>query len=284
MPIKLNKEDLRIIKNAELKIVAEIDRICRKYEIRYSIIGGTLLGAIRHKGFIPWDDDIDLIMVRQDYDKFLKVAIDELGRDFFIANYEKTPTIGEPFTKVMMKETIMKEEFIGDSNAPSGIFVDIFPLDVEPDSKVKKIVHRYTNYILRKKILIKSGYNFNKHGIKKILYDLLNVFTFSSKKKLIKRYRRNQIRYKENQSLNYVSLCGLYGYEKETLPRKWFDEYIFLEFENIKLMALKNYDEILVHYFGDYMKLPPKEQQINKHTVIELDLSKLGGRKIKGEA
>lgn len=279
MSIVLTEEDLQLVKCAALKIVKEINDICLRNDIKYSMIGGTLIGAVRHQGFIPWDDDIDLMMERNEYDKFLNIAERELSKDFYIANHEHTPCIGVSFTKIMMKNTTMREGFTGSSDAPAGVFVDIFPIDNAPESKVLKILQRYKNYSLQKRIFIKSGYNFEKTGIKKIIYDMLRVFTLESKSNLIKKYRKNQTRYNKCNATEYVSLCGVYGYDKETIPKQWVSEYTFLEFEGLKLMAFKEYDKILKHYFGDYMKLPPENERVNKHTVDELDLRILGGRK-----
>lgn len=279
MSITLNEQDLQIIKSAELRIVNEINQICLRNNIKYSMIGGTLIGAVRHHGFIPWDDDIDLMMERSEYERFLSIAEKELSAEFYIADYEHTPSIGEPFTKIMMKNTIMKEDFTGSSNAPAGIFVDVFPVDNAPKPRIFKTIQRYKNYSLRKKILIKSNYCFGKTGVKKIIYDVLERFTFESKQDLIRKYRNNQTKYNHRNTAEYVSLCGAYDYNRETLPKQWLSEYIFLEFEGLKLMAFKDYDKILRHYFGNYMELPPENERICRHTVAELDLSQIGGRK-----
>ncbi|CDC95153.1 licD family protein [Roseburia sp. CAG:380] len=279
MSITLNEQDLQIIKSAELRIVNEINQICLRNNIKYSMIGGTLIGAVRHHGFIPWDDDIDLMMERSEYKRFLNIAEKELSEEFYIADYEHTPSIGEPFTKIMMKNTVMKESFTGSSNAPAGIFVDIFPVDNAPQSKLFKTIQRYKNYILRKKILIKSNYCFGKTGVKKFIYDTLERLTFESKSDLVRKYRNNQIKYNYRNTTEYVSLCGAYDYNRETLPKRWLSEYTFLEFEGQKLMAFKEYDKILRHYFGDYMKLPPENERICRHAVAELDLRQIGGRK-----
>lgn len=279
MSITLNEQDLQIIKNAELRIVNEINQICLRNNIKYSMIGGTLIGAVRHHGFIPWDDDIDLMMERSEYERFLSISEKELSEEFYIADYEHTPSIGEPFTKIMMKNTVMRECFTGSSNAPAGIFVDIFPVDNAPESKIFKTIQRYKNYSLRKKILIKSDYRFGKTGVKKIIYDALGKFTFESKSDLVRKYRNNQTKYNHRNTAEYVSLCGAYDYNRETLPKQWLSEYIFLEFEGQKLMAFRDYDKILRHYFGDYMKLPPENERICRHAVAELDLRQIGGRK-----
>lgn len=278
MEIQLLETDLNIIRKIELDIVSEIDRICRKHDIRYSMIGGTLLGAVRHKGFIPWDDDIDLMMTRPEYDKFLAAAKTDLDSRFQLANYEETPSIGEPFTKIMARNTVLRERFIGKSEAPCGVFADIFPFDASPDNWLSQMAHRFRNYTLRKKILIRSGYDFNKHGLKKFAYDLIRISTFSSKQMLIKKYRINQTKYSGKNVRNVVSLGGNYGYKKDLIPAEWFSEYLYLDFEDIQLMSVKEYVKVLEHYFGDYMRLPPENERVNKHKVAELDLREFGGR------
>ncbi len=279
MPVVLDEADLFLIKKLELNICQEIKRICEKHDIMYSIGFGTLLGAIRHQGFIPWDDDIDIAMLRSEYDRFLEIAALEMDPSFEIVNYETSRNFGEPFTKIMLKNTVMLECFAKNANAPCGVFVDIIPFDNAPDSKLQRLWHRAMNYQLRKRILLASGYDFRKTGLKSMVYDLLSFSARGKKATLVRKYRRNQAKYDQTSTASVVALGGNYGYTKDTLPREWFDSYKTVSFEGIQFSAFEKTEEFLTHYYGDYMKLPPESQRINKHTVELLDLSAFGGRK-----
>lgn len=277
--VLLQEEDLNIIKSLELEIALEIKRICDEYDIKYSIAFGTLLGAVRHGGFIPWDDDIDIAMIRSEYDKFLNAAYKCINSRFEIVNYETNDKIGEPFTKIMLKGSVMQEKFAENTGAPCGVFVDVFPFDASPDNNISRMIHRFLNYELRKRILIASKYNFNKTGLKGAIYKALS-FISKDKQKLVERYRINQNRYNTKETRNVVAMGGNYGYTKDTVPRDWFNEYVEIDFEGEKFSAFAQTEDFLKHYYGDYLKLPPIEQRINKHTVAKLDLTKYGGRKV----
>lgn len=275
--IILQEDDLKLIKQLELEICKEIRAICDRNDIQYSIAFGTLLGAIRHGGFIPWDDDIDIAMLRSEYDKFLNCADKELDERFEIVNYEHNDNVGEPFTKIILKDTIMLERFAEFANAPCGVFVDIIPYNAAPDNWIKKTIHRFLNYELRKRILISSNYNFQKTGLKKLIYGLLKAISHN-KKSLVKQYRKNEKRYNNSDTQEVVALGGNYGYIKDTIPKEWLMEYKKVIFEDEEFSAFAKTDEFLRHYYGDYMKLPPENMRVNKHTVAKLDLSHYGGR------
>lgn len=276
--VKLSDKDLSIIKKLELDISIEIKRICEAHDIKYSIAFGTLLGAVRHGGFIPWDDDIDIVMLRSEYDRFLLYADKEMDKRYEIVNYETNSYMGEPFTKIMLKDTVMLENFAEHANAPCGVFVDIFPADVCPESWMDKNIHRFLNYELRKRILLASNYNFRKNGMKKLVYDLLKM-TAISKRSLVKKYRHNERKYQNSNSQSVVFLGGNYGYIKDTVPRHWFDDFISIDFEGVRFSAFACTEDFLKHYYGDYMQLPPEEKRVNKHSVAKLDLTLYGGRK-----
>ena len=279
MALELNADDLKLLRVLELKIACEIKRVCELHDIKYSLAFGTMLGAVRHGGFIPWDDDIDIIMPKEDYNKFLYYAENEFSYEFQLVNYETNDECGEPFTKIMLKNTVFQELFTEGTQTPNGVFVDIFPYDNRPDELWKALLHRFKNYELKKRILIASGYKFRKHGLKKIIYRLLWASTLVGKKRLITLYRSNQTRYDKAKTKRVVALGGNYGYEKDSIPADWLDEYTTIQFEDTEFKVIKKYRDFLSHYYGDFMKLPPVEDRVYKHKISQLDLTQYGGRK-----
>lgn len=276
MAIIPNEEELSIIKKCELNILREIKRICDANNINFILGGGTLIGAVRHKGFIPWDDDIDIAMLRSDYEVFIKAASD-LPDYMVVLSHPAYEKYGEQMTKVMDIRAIFRERFAQNVDIPAGVFVDIFVFDNVPSNQISRMVHRFKNYTLRKMILLANDYNFTKYGWKKEAYKLLQkMIKPFPVKSLQKAYDKNAQRYNRQKTDKVVSLSGSYGYKKETVPVSYLEDLVFVEFENDMYCAPREYDAFLRSVYGDYMKLPPKEKQVNKHTLAELDLSGLG--------
>ena len=126
---KIGNYDLKELQNVMLQMMIEIDRICRKNNIQYILSGGTMLGAVRHHGFIPWDDDMDIAMPRKDYDRFVEIANSELPERFRLECYENTRDYPYNFGKVRDVNTIFKEKFTASLNINHGVYIDVFPMD-----------------------------------------------------------------------------------------------------------------------------------------------------------
>lgn len=131
-----SSEQLKKLQKVEVEIVSEVIRICNKFNLDYFTVGGTTLGAIRHNGFIPWDDDIDIGLIRTDYDKFIKVAPNELRKEFVLQHYETEKATPTYHAKVMKKGTIFLEGYARNIDIEHGIFVDIMPFDKVPDDEL----------------------------------------------------------------------------------------------------------------------------------------------------
>ena len=270
--IELKQNELNDIKRVELEILKEISRICKKYKLKYSLTGGTLLGAVRHKGFIPWDDDIDIVMPYEDYIKFLKYAETEMSKKFYIDNIYTDKYFGYlPMSKVMAHNTEMLEIPAEKCKAKSGIFVDIFPLyNTSNKSWIRKLDFKIVQR-LSKNLRCRNGYKYNQstiksfiYSIRSVLYKLVPLVLFKiSFDFIIKRNLKN------NNSKYVASYAGVYGVEKEIIPREWFDEYIDIEFENNKFSSMKLWDPYLKNHYGDYMKLPPAEKRIPHHFLLK---------------
>lgn len=250
-------------KKTMLEILAYIDKICRDNNIKYSLFCGSLIGAIRHKGIIPWDDDIDIILVKEEYDKLIQI-LEKENSHYKLLTHDNNKSYYAPFTKLIDTRTIIKQDNMYDIDN-YGIFVDIFCYNNFPDKggklTYKKIVF-YKNLI--------GGLMINDENIKDKLYVVRKLRKFVVKKILgsefiIKRYNKlcNKYNHKKyNKLLSNWPEC-YNPLKKEIAYKDEYIEYIDLEFDGIKAMATKEYDKVLKRYFGDYMTPPPKEKQIN---------------------
>ena len=141
--MECSSERLRKLQLVQLLSLLEIKRICDKHNIHYTPIGGTLLGTIRHKGFIPWDDDIDVGMLREEYNKFLEVAKDELRPEFFLQTYETDPNYPKALARLCVNGTRYMLKWEKDADIHHGVFTDIFPYDNSPNDKLQQMYHKY---------------------------------------------------------------------------------------------------------------------------------------------
>ena len=258
----MRKLSIEEAKKVELDILDFIDSFCKEHGINYCINYGTLIGAIRHKGFIPWDDDIDLSMTRENYEKFIQLFSEKQSRykllsletdDQYFNNFIK---IVDPTTKIIDTRNTKTYD--------SGVFIDIFPMDTFNDTKVVDICYKLESF----KLL-----SFSKH--KNIVYgdsklkDLIRTLFWLLLRPVSPRFFANQIE-KQIQKYRvengkYIAFIPSKAKEKEIFPRDMFDELIETPFEHLVLPAPKYFDAVLKQFYDDYMTVPPKEKQIYIH-------------------
>lgn len=249
--------------------------ICKKNNLRYYMIGGTALGAVRHKGFIPWDDDIDIGMPRKDYETFLKIANNELPAYYEIRNFKTNPN-GHvyPWTKVEDNRTSLMVYWTRHLNYISGIFIDLFPLDGCPSNKTLLKIHASTIFFL-KKILMYSYVNRERRDttfIKYYIWKLINRhFTrnviYNGLHWLLKLYSYDKSEYIGN-------FFGEYEY-REIMPKSYFGEGCQLQFGERYFQNPVEPELYLRHVYGDnFMDIPPKEKQISMHEFYMLELDR----------
>lgn len=262
------------VKNAQLDLMIELDRICKKYEIPYFMIGGTLIGAIRHDGFIPWDDDIDVGMLWEHYDKLRQACEKELDPAYELHDWHTDPHSPHPFYKLKIKGTHYHEEISGDSKMDDGIFIDIFPFDNAPDSNFARKVQSVERNVLRKIILVRCGFALGKgSAIKEAIYKLLRFLSCIRSVPAWKRsYEKMRTRYNRTQTRCVANICGAYAYEKECQPREVMTDVTDHVFEGRSFRVPVHYHTYLHDCYGDYMQLPPEEKRVGIHNITNIDL------------
>ncbi|MBQ2153956.1 MAG: LicD family protein [Oscillospiraceae bacterium] len=253
-------EELRPI---QLGIMDELDAFCRSHDISYMLIGGTLIGAIRHKGYIPWDDDIDIGLLRPDYDRLL-VEFQSASGHVKLLKPEQSPNYHFAFCKAIDTRTILIES---DKKHALGVNVDVFPLDSMPDTMEECREHlrhlkRYHNQLIVKYMHLRKGRSPLKNGL--ILLSRLPLRLIPDRF-LLHRITGLMMQYEKNRSSKYVAnLCGAWG-EKEIYTRSDFLHPIDAEFEGRQYRIPDCYDHVLRGVYGDYMQLPPESQRITHH-------------------
>mgnify|MGYP004533372861 FL=1 len=253
--------NLRKVQLTELKILEKIDGICKKYDINYFLVGGTLLGAVRHKGFIPWDDDIDIGMLREDYEKFINVCLKDgvLGKDYYLHCNESDNDYFIPFIKVKKNNTTFAERNIENINTHKGIFLDIFPYDNVPKphsfcEKLQAIIVRSTSDAIYLKYKIYKL----KTMRRRIFVAFFALFSTKQLKKINKYF---SCIYNKKNTDYIISSAGSSGYEDEILLREKVFPLKKIEFENKMFYAMNDNDYYLSKLYGNYMELPPKEER-----------------------
>ncbi|MFJ8512849.1 LicD family protein [Lysinibacillus xylanilyticus] len=255
---------LNEIQELELNILISFDKFCRKNDLKYSLMGGTMLGAVRHKGFIPWDDDIDISMPRPDYEKFVKLTKNGMSDNYRVYCINTKRDYIYPFTKIIDDRTILYEKNIK-PKYNLGIYIDIFPVDGFPPSENQAIKH-YKKITRLKKYTIwgASKLDKNQHIIKRSLKFIREfIFKIIGAPYFAKR-RDEAFRQFDFDESEYVTLST--GYALKTKMQK--EEYLNLidvEFCGNVFKCSANYHETLTNIYGDYMQLPPKNEQVSNH-------------------
>lgn len=269
--------ELNNLHKTEVEILDEIVRICNKFGLKYYLIGGTLLGAVRHQGFIPWDDDLDIAMPRNDYDKFISVCATELKDQYYLHDIFTDSKYWIPFAKIRKKGTVFNEENISRLNVLKGIYVDIFPLDTTDDPK-GAISSKKTWFLkhLSIKLLDNVGY-FKYHDKSKKMFFFLLVLKPFSTKRIYNWQRKLMMRDNKKEQNYYVNYGSNYSVEKQINPIEYFEPALELTFEGKEYKVPKEYRKILEKLYGDdYMQLPPVEKRIT-HRPIEIKFGENNG-------
>ncbi len=264
----------------QLDMLVELDRVCRENNINYIIFAGTLLGAVRHKGYIPWDDDADIGMLREDYEKFKKIAHKLDTSVCFFQDHSTDPDYIWGYGKLRRTGTSFIRSGQEHLKGQTGVFVDIFPFDDIPLSIPLQILQDWHVFCLRK-ILWSQVAKKTEHGLRRIWFSLLSHIPPEAVFRSAERYKRRS----NNNTPNRVRILFMPSsgmiYNKNPIntrygmPKKWMLEREEYDFEGKRLYGIKDADAFLSYEYGDYMKLPPEEKRTPHAPVSSYDFAGL---------
>lgn len=265
----INLEEEKIILHDLLRYVA---KICESNNIKYSLCGGTLLGAVRHQGIIPWDDDIDIMLLRSEYDK-LKSALKKDKRYSIIYDTDEGSHYGH--LKICDKRTQMSYKSIREKELDElGVFIDIFPMDTVPDNKIDTEDFFESIKFLRKSMInsINGGYYDSPIWYKRCAKRILRFKEYREtvKKGFTSNFWKNEmldqmVKYNDTEYNHVGNLMSQYG-PKEVFPKSIFNSYTNLDFDGYNFQVISQYDLYLTILYGDYMELPKMKNRIVKHS------------------
>ena len=263
--MELSNEDLRKLQLVEYDLLSEVDRVCRKNGINYTLYAGSLLGAVRHKGFIPWDDDADVAFMPEEYDKFFEACKTDLNTDkFFLQDYRTDKYYRWGYGKLRRKDSAFIRDGQEHMKYDNGICIDVFTLHYLPDNMTLRKLYFALFFVIRKTLYSEVGKLSAEKAALRHFYSVLSRIP-----------KETVFRFAESLRIKHPTgvVHHLYFPTKRTkygIPREVFDEYTELEFEGKPFMAIKEYDRYLTLSYGDYHKLPPEEKRASHNPATRI--------------
>jgi len=264
----LTNHELEGLQRALLEMLIEVDRICKKHEIRYVLFAGTLLGAVRHGGFIPWDDDLDIAMMRDEYIRFRQACAQDLDKSrFFFQDNITDQHYRWGYGRVLRLDTEFSRIGQGHMRMQKGIFLDIFPMDGVPEFAPFRGVHNFICFILRKLLYAEAGRKTGNSILIRLWYAIINIIPHNWIFAMMSKLTKFSIRSKYVRHIAFPTPKGrIYAFLRE-----WFEDIIYIEFEGRLFPGIKDYHAFLFNHYGDYMQIPPPEKR-HTHPVSKFKL------------
>jgi lipopolysaccharide cholinephosphotransferase len=260
--------ELRKLQLVELDILREFVRVCEAHGLRYYVAYGTLLGAVRHRGFIPWDDDVDVTMPRSDYNRFAEICGTNLRPGFRWQSYSTDEHYPHLFGKLLKDESVLRQAPSEHLGFQQSVYIDVFPLDGGADRVWAALAQRVIVRIcrLRLRLGIKRGL------FKRLLVQLIRVIPRSG---VIAAFEMMTRSVPTDRSAKWICVGGPYGYRRQSFPSNWFASGAPQVFEGLRVVGPVAWDSYLVQLYADYMTPPPLSDRLSLHQVTEVELDRL---------
>ncbi|MBO6015646.1 MAG: LicD family protein [Lachnospiraceae bacterium] len=266
---------LQQIHDLLLAYLLEIDRICKKHDIKYFLAGGTLLGAIRHHGFIPWDDDADVMMLREDYNKFLRVVDAELPPNMRVQTPHTEKGNHNVFTKIRIDNTLFATKFTGQfPTMHNGIFLDVVCHDQTADSKLGKRLHLVATLATRSMVFHKWGNTpIDTEGFPRAAVAVGNFAKRHMPMKFLEWLQEKTITFFAHRKHAKYLYDGMgRNLRRGSFPKEWLDEAVYVDFEGYSLPVPREYDKYLTYLYDDYIQMIPVSERRMSHSIVWVDL------------
>ncbi len=264
--------EIHELQKLELAILKDVALVCKKHNIKFFLGEGTMLGAVRHNGFIPWDDDVDLIMERSEYERFLAVAQQELGDGYQVQHSTTVDNYWSPFIKIrqIKGDITFRQQHIAHLTNNNGPYIDIFPMEYVPCDKGFKISK--TGFLVRfyrGMLSYKLGLRKPPHLKGKVLKVISN---FYSVKRLHKNLHKSFTCFGKGEKPYMATFSSYHPLRCQIVGSENYKEMLWWDFEDTKMPVPVGYDEILTTIYGDYMTPPPEDKRVIKHHFDEAEI------------
>lgn len=259
---RYDEETLKHLQKVQLMMLKYFMKVCEEHDLDYFIYAGSLIGAVRHGGFIPWDDDVDVIMFRKDFEKLSKILETEIDEKYWFINVLNEETYHYTWGRLLLKNTLLKEWWGDQVDYTPNIFIDIFILDNIPKNKFKRFIQKWTSFTLNQLTMYAYIKFENESTIKKIIQQTIHYFLKiipispnTIKRKCVETFKK----YMDEEcdevcDFPAISQMPVY-FKSDYLPAKK------VKFEDIEVPIPNNFDKVLTRHYGDYMTLPPVESR-----------------------
>lgn len=266
---QISDDELIKIQNIQMELIREVDRICQECQISYNMVGGTMLGAIRHKGYIPWDDDADIGFLRAEYERFREACRTKLDtQKFYFQDFRDTEGYRWGYGKLRRRGTEFLRLNQEDMPYEQGISIDIMPFDAIPDNYIRRKIHKFRCFLYRKIFWSRIGKKADSKKHNRVVYSVLDCISEKSIKRSYERFikKSNKRITKEVRILTFPTPKKTDGYKRE-----WYTDLQKYPFGSLLLPGARDYDGYLSVKYKDYMKLPPMEKR-KVHEISKLTL------------